>query len=161
MVVYLETSALLAWLFGETTAEAVRRTVDEAETVVTSVMTVLEAQRSLVRAERAGHLAPADRQRLRGLLARVQREWTTMEVSAEVRETAGGRFPVEPLRTRDGIHLSTALAFARSYPDLQVLSLDRWIVMNATAVGLALSPASSLANAEDSSSVQKSSVDWS
>jgi predicted nucleic acid-binding protein len=161
MVVYLETSAVLAWLFGETTADAVRRTVDEAEMIVTSVITVVETQRALVRAEMGGHIAAADRQRLRGLLARAQRGWTMMEVSAEVREMAGGRFPVEPLRTRDGVHLATALAFARAYPDLQVFSLDRWILVNATALGLALSPAASVVDAEGSQAPQRLSVEWS
>ena len=140
MVIYLETSAALAWLFGESTAATVRRTVDEADTVIASVLTVLEAQRALVRAETGGQITAADRQRLRGLLARAQRGWTLMEVSREVRERAGERFPAEPVRTLDGVHLATALAFARAYADLQVLSLDRRIVDNAGALGLAVVP---------------------
>ena len=140
MVVYLETSAVLAWLLGESTAGRVRRLVDEADTVVTSVLTIVEAHRALVRAETGGQVAAANRQRLGGLLARAQRSWTMMEVSPEVRDRAGDPFPVEPLRTRDGLHLATALAFARAYPDLLVLSFERRVVDNAISLGLALPP---------------------
>ncbi len=103
-------------------------------------MTIVEAHRTLVRAEAGGEISAADRQRLSGLLARVRRAWTLMEVSAEVRERAGDRFPVEPVRTLDALHLATALAFARAYPDLRVLSFDRRIVENATALGLTPTP---------------------
>ncbi len=140
MVLYLETSAVLAWLLGESTAGRVRTVVDRAETVVTSVLTIVEAHRALVRAETGGLISAADRQRLRGLLARVQRGWTMMEVSADVRNRAGEAFPIEPVRTLDGLHLATALAFARAYPDLFVLSFDRRFLDNATPLGLALAP---------------------
>ncbi len=139
MTLYVETSAVLAWLFGEPTAAAVRGAIDEAQTVLTSVLTVVEAQRALVRAETDGQISAADRQRLRGLLARAQRSWTFMELAPEVRERVGERFPVEPLRTLDGLHLATALAFAQVYPDLQVLTFDRRIVENAEALGLRVS----------------------
>ena len=137
---YLETSAVLAWLFGEPTAPLVRRAVDEAQTIVSSVLTIVEARRALVRAERGGQIAAATRQRLRGLLARAQRGWMLMEVSHEVRERAGESFPVEPLRTLDGLHLATALAFARVHPDLRVLSFDRRVIDNAGALGLPVAP---------------------
>ncbi len=142
MVLYLETSGVLAWLLGESTAAAVRQTVDAADTIVTSVLTSVEALRALVRAETRGQIAPADRQRLRGLLARAQRAWTLMELSPEVRERAGERFPIEPLRTLDSLHLATALAFARAYADLQVLSFDQRIIKNAEALGLGVSEGS-------------------
>ncbi len=136
MVVYLETSALLAWLLGETTAAQVRSVVDQAHTVASSVLTIVEAERALVRAERASDLTGADRQRLLGLLARARRGWTLMELSAEVRTRAGQAFPVEPLRTFDRLHLAPALTFARVYPDLSLLSFDRRIIDNAEALGL-------------------------
>ncbi len=137
---YVETSAVLAWLFGESTAPAVRRAIDEAHTILTSVLTIVEAQRALIRAEAGGLISAADRQRLRGLLARAQRAWTLMEVAPEVRERVGDRFPAEPLRTLDGLHLATALAFARVHADLRVLSFDRRVIENAEALGLRVSP---------------------
>jgi len=135
MVLYFETSAILAWLLGESAASAVHAAVDEAQTVLASVIGLVETHRALVHAETGGQIAAADRQRLRGLLARAHRGWVLMEVSSEVRERAGERFPIEPVRTLDGLHLATALLFARVYPDLEVLSLDRRVADNARALG--------------------------
>ena len=53
--VYLETSALQSWLLGEPDGRAVRRILDAASTVVTSRLTLLEAARSLLRAEHERH----------------------------------------------------------------------------------------------------------
>jgi len=38
------------------------------------------------------------------------------EITAEVQERACGKFPVEPVRTFDAIHLSTALEFLKGFP---------------------------------------------
>ena len=142
MILYLESSAVLAWLLGEPRGAAVRSAVDSAQTVVTSVVTLVESHRALVRAEHATQISAADRQRLKGLLARAQRGWVLMEVSAEVRARVEEPFPVEPLRTLDALHLATALLFARVYPDLEVISHDQRLVENARALGLDVRPVS-------------------
>jgi hypothetical protein len=50
---------------------------------------------------------------------------------------AGSAFPIEPVRTLDAIHLATAMAFSEAYPELEMLTFDRRISENATALGLA------------------------
>jgi len=50
--VYLETSAVLRWLFGEPDAPAIARRIEEASEPVCSALTLLEANRALIRAER-------------------------------------------------------------------------------------------------------------
>ncbi len=134
--VYLESSALLAWMFGEPPADEVRSKVDEAENVVTSVLTLVEVERALIRAESRRLLTAGQVERLRGLVARISRSWTFMEISSEVRARASRPFEAEPLRTLDAIHLSTALVFTRSFPDLYLLSFDQRILRNATALGI-------------------------
>ena len=52
---YLESSAVLTWLLGETNARQVRTRVDSASIIVTSVLTLLETDRTLIRAEQQGH----------------------------------------------------------------------------------------------------------
>jgi predicted nucleic acid-binding protein len=136
-VVYLESSAVLHWLLGQSRAAEVRRAVDQAEVVLTSMITLAEAGRVLIRAENQGVLKGGDAQRLRGLLNRVQASWTRMTVSDEVLARAARAFPVEPVRTLDAIHLATALEFATTHPDLRVLSFDRRVHSNAEALGLA------------------------
>lgn len=135
-VVYLESSAILTWLLGEKRAAEARRAVDVAERIVTSALSVAEVERALGRAEGAGMLKAADGQRLRGLLQRARAGWATMVVTDEVLGRAARPFPVEPVRTLDAVHLATALAFARAYPDLRVVSFDRRILDNAAALGL-------------------------
>ena len=133
---YLESSAVVHWLLGQSGAAEVRRRVDQAEVVLTSVLTVTESERVLIRAEDRGLLRGGDVQRLRGLLGRAQSSWTRMAVSADVLARAGRSFPSEPVRTLDAIHLATALEFAMVYPELKVLSFDQRVLDNAVALGI-------------------------
>ena len=134
-VVYLESSDVLHWLLGQSGAAQVRRTVDGADTVLISALTLTESERVLIRAESDGVLRGADVRRLRGLLNRAQMSWTRMTVSDAVLARAGRPFPIEPVRTLDAIHLATALEFAMVFPELQVLSFDRRVCDNAEALG--------------------------
>jgi predicted nucleic acid-binding protein len=135
-VVYLETSALLAWLFTEKRSVSVLKRVDAAEVVVTSSLTFAEAERALVRAEAGGLIRGGDGQRLRGVLEIAAGGWMSMEVSEEILRRAARPFPVEPIRTLDAIHLATALAFTRTFAGLEVLTFDGRVEKNATALGL-------------------------
>jgi PIN domain-containing protein len=126
----------LTWLLGESRADEVISLVNNAKTVVTSVLTLLEAERGLIRVEGQKILTAAECQKLRGLIARTKNAWVLMELSQEVRNLAGRRFPVEPLRTLDAIHLATALVFLKAYSDLQMLSYDRRILDNLRPLGL-------------------------
>jgi predicted nucleic acid-binding protein len=133
---YLETSAVLAWLLGQALADEVRASVDSAQVVVTSSLTFTEAERTMVRAENEELIRAADGQRLRGLLRRASSGWMRMMVTEDVLARAGRPFPVEPLRTLDAIHLATALTFTRAFSNLRLLSLDRRILENARALGI-------------------------
>ena len=135
--VYLESSAVVHWLIGQSGAAEVRRTVDRADVLLTSMLTLTESERVLIRAEGQCLLRGGDAQRLRGLLNRVQASWTRMAVSAAVLARAARPFPVEPVRTLDAIHLATALEFAVTFPDLRMLSFDRRVCSNAEALGIA------------------------
>jgi hypothetical protein len=76
-------------------------------------------------------------QKLRGLLARHRKKWITMALTDSVLARAGSPFPIEPVRTLGAIHLATAMAFSKAYPELEMLTFDRRISENATALGLA------------------------
>lgn len=134
---YLESSAVVAWLFGEVTAAVVTRAADAADVIVTSQLTIVESERAIHRAVAQRILREAGAHKLRGALERERARWTTMSLTADVLARAGRAFPVEPVRTLDAIHLATALAFAEAFPDLTMLALDRRVSKNATALGLA------------------------
>ena len=133
---YAETSAVLAWLFGEPGSSEAMKRIDEADTVATSALTLLEIERALIRAEKQNLLRAGECQKLRGMLARACRSWILMEVSEEVRAGAGRVFPVEPVRTIDALHLSTALLLMRAFPDLRMLTFDQRIAANSRALGM-------------------------
>jgi predicted nucleic acid-binding protein len=135
--VYVETSALLAWLLGEPRAAEAQVALDGAETVVTSELTVLEVERALIRAERGGRLSEGQAQRLRGQFRRLCQGWTRMTLIDDVLDRAARPFPAEPLGTLDALHLATALAFVQVFPDLRVLSFDARVQSNAEALGIA------------------------
>ena len=135
--VYFETSALLAWLLGEPCSGEVIRKISEAETVVTSVLTLVEAERALIRAETQSLLSAAEAEKLRGLLARSKSGWVLMEISEDVRDRANRFFPAEPIRTLEAIHLATALIFMRAYPALELFTCDHRILKNAQLLGIA------------------------
>jgi predicted nucleic acid-binding protein len=133
---YLETSALLAWLLGQPGGDAIRSEVDAADVVVTSAVTSVEVERVLTRALAAGTIREADARRARGALARARAAWIIMASTDDVAARAGTAFPVEPVRTLDAIHLATALRFTEAFPDLRLSSLDRRVADNAAALGI-------------------------
>lgn len=133
---YAESSAILAWLLGESGSSEAMRRINEADTVATSVLTLLEIERALIRAEKQSLLSAGECQKLRGMIARATRSWILMEVSEDVRAGAGRVFPVEPVRTLDALHLATALLFVQAFPDLRMLTFDQRIEANSRALGI-------------------------
>ena len=134
---YLESSAAVAWLFGETKASDVIHAMDEAEIVVTSRLTLVEIDRAIHRAVALRSMKEASAQKIRGLMARERKQWITMALTESVLARAGSAFPVEPVKALDAIHLATALTFSETFPDLKIIAFDRRVSDNAVALGLA------------------------
>lgn len=136
MRVYAESSALLRWLLGEPDGPGVESILRAAEQVVTSRLTLIETTRNLSLAVDRRQIAEAAALESRGILAAATCGWTIAELLPEIAERASQRFPVEPLRTLDAIHLATALFFAREAGPIAVLSTDDRILRNVPALGL-------------------------
>jgi predicted nucleic acid-binding protein len=140
LIVYAESSAVLAWLLGESSASIVQSALARAERVVTSALTVLECERALRRAELerriTGPMADRARQALRAVLP----GWVIMEMTGPHLTRVGDRFPIEPVRTLDAMHLAAAMEFGSAVPGLALLSLDDRIRSNAAALGLLVAP---------------------
>ena len=134
--VYLETSAVLRWLFGEPGALAIAQSIEETVEPVCSALTLLEAHRALVRAERERRYRGRRFHLLRGQLGEASADWSVLEITPDIRMRAAEPFTIEPVRTLDAIHLSTALLFARAFPGLSVLTFDERIVSNLEPLGL-------------------------
>ena len=134
--IYIESSAVLAWLLGEAAGFKVASILSQEEIITTSVLTLMETERNLIRAEKKRTLLPADRHKLKGLLAKSAAHWTLMEITEEVQARVKEPFSTEPIRTLDAIHLATMLEFVEIFPELTVLSQDQRILSNLKPLGL-------------------------
>jgi uncharacterized protein with PIN domain len=140
VIVYAESSAVLAWLLGEPAAVAVRQVLAGAERVVASTLTPLECARALARGVTLGtldHDAARDAGRL---LAHATQGWALLEMTGSPVNRAARAFPVEPVRTLDALHLSAALEFHGALGAITMLSLDERIRDNAGALGMETGP---------------------
>lgn len=140
MKVYAESSAVVAWLFGEDAAPRVRQVLSTAELVLASDLTLLECDRVLIRALALGEIdeaAVADR---RAHLNRAAAHWHVLRLSTDIVDRARHPFPAEPIRTLDAIHLASALAARSSVAGVELLSLDDRIRRAGEQLGFRLHP---------------------
>ena len=135
-VLYLETSALLAWLFNETAAKVAVEKMNQADLIVTSELLRVETCRALLRAEGRKLITRDQYQHLLKTFMENLKGWFRMSMDLFVVERACEGFPVEPVRSLDAIHLATALEYKKLYPELMVLSFDRRILANLQELGL-------------------------
>ncbi|MFN2310918.1 MAG: type II toxin-antitoxin system VapC family toxin [Spirochaetia bacterium] len=136
MALYVESSAILAWIFGEAAGEHARKVINSVRPVVSSTLSVLEVERAVRRALSVGSISEADAVNLQSLFRSVSRGWEFMEMTPEIQRRAAESFPVEPLRSLDALHLATVLSFLELYSDLAVLSFDARILDNLRALGV-------------------------
>lgn len=130
---YVETSALLAALLeGDAAAKRAMRGPD---TLVTSALTFAEARRAVVRARRSDRLSADQERAAIAAVARFRRRCAVMPITEEILARAGKPFPVEPVRTLDAIHLSTAAALTDDPQGLTIITRDDRIRTNAAAIG--------------------------
>jgi uncharacterized protein with PIN domain len=140
VIAYAESSAVLAWLLGEPDEAAVREVLGGAERVLSSTLTVVECTRAIRRGASSGRLEPTHELAALRLLDEVAASWITLEMTGRVLDRARARFPHEPVRTLDGLHLATAALFHETLGDLCIASLDDRIRRNALALGLTVMP---------------------
>jgi predicted nucleic acid-binding protein len=140
MNVYAESSAVLAWLFEEANASSVESALDQADLIVASDLTLAECARSLIRSHAIGSLSELEMSRRWAALEASSIHWTLLRIDGEVLERARRRFPVEPVRTLDALHLASAIAARSVISDLALLSLDQRIRDNGTALGFNVLP---------------------
>ena len=141
MNVYAESSAVLAWLLGESDGEDARDRLSAARLVLTSDLTLIECDRVLHRAMALGELSAAEAAERRALVAVAAEHWIVQTMDREIVERARRSFPREPIRTLDAIHLATALITRDLVTELQLLSLDERIRRSAADLGFEIVPA--------------------
>ena len=140
MILYVESSAALAWLFAEQRGDDVVAALRTADHVIASDLLFVECDRACIRVGTLGVLMPEHAAAVRTRLARVAAHWDTMRISASVIERSRQPFPIEPVRSLDAIHLATALEARSVLPNLRVLSLDMRVRDNALRLGFEVVP---------------------
>jgi len=137
---YAESSAVLAWLLGEAGGEEIRRLLGGADEVYTSVLTLVETDRVLIRARVVEELREANVIDRRRVLARASRRWFLLQLHEEILDRARRPFPGEPIRTLDALHLASALTARAAIPELAILSLDSSIRKSSLDLGFEVLP---------------------
>lgn len=140
MIVYAESSAVLAWLLGEPGASQVRGILAGAERVVSSALTAVECARGLARARAANRISAEGELAALRLLDVAESVWDVHDLSEALLVRARAGFPSEPVRTLDALHLATATLFHDALGRVTLLSHDERIRSNGAASGLELSP---------------------
>ncbi len=140
MIVYAESSAVLAWLLGEPRAAFTRAALQDATLVVTSVLTGAECSRAILRGAALGAIDRAEARVLLDALADWESGCDLLEVGDRVLARSRAPFPHEPVRTLDAIHLASAARAHEALGAVSVLSYDDRVRSNAAAMGMALLP---------------------
>jgi predicted nucleic acid-binding protein len=137
---YVESSAVLAWLLDESAGDDVRRLLAGAEIIFASDLTLIECSRVLIRAVVVGELNEAEAADRRAHLVNAAAGWHVLHIASEIIDRAKLPFPEEPIRTLDALHLASALTARATVTALEVLSLDERVRRSATKLGFSLHP---------------------
>jgi hypothetical protein len=140
VLLYAESSAVLAWLLGETRGGEVGTVLGDSTGVIASDLTVVECERVLIRAWSSGMISEAQRNDQSTALVRAAAHWTRLGIDEVVLDRARRPFPVEPVRTLDALHLASALVARSVTPELRLLTLDQRVRENAERLGFLVVP---------------------
>jgi predicted nucleic acid-binding protein len=140
MNIYVESSALLSWLFRERGTGDIEGFIDGAVTLVTSDLTLIECHRAIHRRTALRQLSSAAATRMSSDLALEAASWVVLEFSAPVVERASQPFVDEPIRTLDALHVAFALRARAEHAHVALLSLDDRIRRVGKSAGLDILP---------------------
>lgn len=140
VVLYVESSAVLTWLFDEPRTPAVLEALEAAATVVSSELTTIECARTIHRLAARGLITDAQAAAMLATYQAAAVQWDRLEIRERVTTIAASRFPVEPIRALDAIHLASAMVAREVWREVAVLSLDERVRANAARLGLGVTP---------------------
>ena len=130
---YIESSALVAALL-EHDAEALKSLRAKARHI-TSALTLAEAARAIVRARVGERLTPDEERAAVRALRRFERRCYVVAVTDDVLARVKRRFPVEPVRTLDAVHIATAELLDEPPQLMSIVTRDDRVRENAKALG--------------------------
>ena len=114
MTLYLDTSSLVKLFVGETGSDDVRRLVDQADTVTTSIVAYAETRAALARLRRTAVLTATNFAAAKRAFEDLWPSVLAVEVQAPVSREAGEFAERYALRGFDALHLATFVRIARA-----------------------------------------------
>ena len=135
-VIYLETSALLTWLFDEPHASQIIDTINDADLIVTSDLLRIETLRAIKRALHEKLITSEQLETLVQTFHDYIKSCFRMSMDETVVSGATMNFPIEPVSSLDAIHLSTALEYKKLYPEIEMLTTDARLKQNTALLDL-------------------------
>ena len=131
---YLDSSAYLCVLLGESGHSAIERELAGSE-LLSSVLLVLEVNRSLIRLCRAGQLSPSELHQCLAQLREDSEQFLLRDLTLNL--CSGTTMPVvQTPRSLDLAHLRTALWFHEQKPLTRFVTLDEPQRLAAEELGL-------------------------
>ena len=130
---YIESSAVVAAVLeGDAAAKA---SIGARGQRVTSALTVAETSRAVLRARLSGRITAQQERAALLTLQRFTRRCYIVSVTDEILARAGRHFPVEPVSTLDAIHLATVEALGDPPALVTIVTRDRRVRENSSALG--------------------------
>jgi hypothetical protein len=137
-MLYIETSALLRMLVeGDTSLASL---IGRAQRLITSQLTVIEADRGIRRAFADGRLSSRRHRDVRRQLTAFLESCEIIDFHPSVLAEAQRDFPVKPVRTLDALHLASLRFWVHSVGPVTMVSYDTRVRQNAEAWGCAVLP---------------------
>ena len=130
---YVESGALVAALLEHD--RAVLKRLPAGTRRVTSVLTLSEAGRAIIRARVTGRLTEEDEQAAIRALRTFERRCFLLGIDQAVLDRVRRPFPVEPVRTLDAIHLATVELLEEPPQLVTIVTRDERVRANARVLG--------------------------
>jgi predicted nucleic acid-binding protein len=140
LILYAESSAILAWLLDEDPVEDIRAALADAELVITSDLTLIECERGLIQARARGRISENEVISRASQFRLTAHHWMCLALEPEIADRAKAPFPTEPIRTLDALHLAFALAAQSLVGNTRILTLDHRVRESALALGMEVFP---------------------
>jgi len=138
---YLDTSALVKLYVEEDGSPMVRKWVDEADAVATSIIAFVEARAAFARRRREKRISSAAHARLVRYFEADWDRYLVLEATEPLIRRAGKLTDIHPLRAYDAIHLAAAkILRERLAEPVSFASWDARLVFAARKEGLEVIP---------------------
>lgn len=133
---YIDSSVLVAAALENDAAAIASIRADGPR--LASALTFAEVIRVIVRATVTGRISNTQEAAAIGVVERFRNRCEIIQISDDILTRVGRRFPIEPVRTLDAIHLASAESLGEAPAFVTIVTRDKRLRENAQALGYAV-----------------------